>query len=329
MKRILGLDIGGANLKAAHTAGTARIVPFPLWKKPSELSAALGRLVDGIAAYDALALTMTGELCDCYANRWEGVRAIAHSVAEVAHETPVLVWASPGEFISLADARHEPWRVASMNWLALALFVGRFAPAGPALLLDIGSTTTDLVPLSNGKPQPKGWTDYERLAAGELLYMGVRRTPVCAFPSNRPLAAEFFATTLDAYLLLDQLPENENDVATADGRPATKHWAHVRLARMLGGDGQIVLKEETLQLARWIHEQQHERLRQGLRQALENNFADQPRPVPALLAGSGVFLARQCLAELDLAPVALERLWSPEASEAGCAYAVAMLAAEL
>ncbi|MCI0642067.1 MAG: hypothetical protein L0Y70_23565 [Gemmataceae bacterium] len=328
MKRILGLDIGGANLKAAHTAGTARIVPFPLWKKPNELAAALGQLVDGVAAYDALAVTMTGELCDCYANRWEGVRAIAHSVAEVAHETPVFVWAAPGAFISLADARHEPWRVASMNWLALAVFVGRFAATGPALVIDVGSTTTDVIPLSDGKPRPKGWTDYERLAAGELIYMGVRRTPICAFPIERPLAAELFATTLDAYLLLDLLAENEKDVATADGRPADKHWAHVRLARMLGGDGPTVLKEETLQLADWIYAQQKERLRAAVRQALENNFSEEKQPVQLIVAGSGAFLARKCLSELNLTTVALERVWSPEASEAGCAYAVAMLAAE-
>ena len=38
---VLGLDIGGANLKAAHSAGLARLMPFELWKYPAGLASAL------------------------------------------------------------------------------------------------------------------------------------------------------------------------------------------------------------------------------------------------------------------------------------------------
>src|SRR4051794_1172212 len=62
---ILGLDIGGANLKAATADKRAVSVPFPLWKQPDKLPAALAELVAKFPEAEELAVTMTGELCDC------------------------------------------------------------------------------------------------------------------------------------------------------------------------------------------------------------------------------------------------------------------------
>src|SRR5207253_9300437 len=115
--------------------------------------------------------------------------------------------------------------------------------------LDIGSTTTDIVELWRGRPVPSAWTDMERLKCSELVYTGVRRTPLCAVLGTS-VAAELFATTLDVYLTLGLIPEDADDGNTADGRPATKHWAHLRLARMLCGDGDTVADKETRALAR-------------------------------------------------------------------------------
>ena len=39
---VLALDVGGANLKAAHASGAIRSKPFALWKEPHGLAAALG-----------------------------------------------------------------------------------------------------------------------------------------------------------------------------------------------------------------------------------------------------------------------------------------------
>src|SRR5438445_198069 len=80
---------------------------------------------------------------------------------------------------------------------------------GPALLIDIGSTTTDLIPMDRGTVAARGRSDTERLQAGELVYAGIRRTPLCALATELPfrgiptgLAAELFASTLDVYLTL-------------------------------------------------------------------------------------------------------------------------------
>ncbi len=155
---VLGLDIGGANLKAATSDGRAVSLPFALWREPRALPERLRSLLRQ-APHERLAVTMTGELCDCFATQREGVGAILDAVVKAAPRTPTLVWSTTGRFVAIDEARANPERVAAANWHALATFAGRFAAAGAALLIDIGSTTTDIIPLWNGEPRPQGWTD--------------------------------------------------------------------------------------------------------------------------------------------------------------------------
>src|SRR5438874_11420828 len=103
MTDVLGLDIGGANLKAAHTHGAARTAPFALWKKPEGLTGALHELISGMPSYDVLAVTMTGESCDCYTTKREGVAAILDSVERVCGRLPALVWTTYGCFLPLKE----------------------------------------------------------------------------------------------------------------------------------------------------------------------------------------------------------------------------------
>ncbi|HZU35347.1 MAG TPA: hydantoinase/oxoprolinase family protein, partial [Gemmataceae bacterium] len=177
---VLGLDIGGANLKGAHSTGPARSQLFELWKNPAGLADALRDFVASFPPADRLAVTMTGELCDCFETKRQGVATILDAVTAVAGERRVSIWCTDGRFRDLAAARNEPLKVAAANWLALATFAGRYASSGTALVIDIGSTTTDIVPLVQGRPVPRGRTDPERLRTNELVYTGVRRTPLCA-----------------------------------------------------------------------------------------------------------------------------------------------------
>src|SRR5262249_43756645 len=153
----------------------------------------------GWPPFDRLAVTMTGELCDCFATRREGVLHILEAVEAVVGRGPVDVWHSDGRFHTIGETRTNPLGAGAANWLALATVPGRFVPHGPAILIDVGSTTTDVVALADGRPIPQALTDPGRLLTRELLYTGVRRTPLCAVLGSR-VAAELFATTLDAYL---------------------------------------------------------------------------------------------------------------------------------
>ncbi len=327
-KAVLGLDIGGANLKAAHTGGFTRHVPFALWKNPIGLAGALGPIIHAAPAHVALAVTMTGELCDCFESKREGVGAIIAAVRSVAR-TPVHVWTTDGSFIDVDSARCQPLKVASANWLALASFAGRLAPAGPALLIDIGTTTTDVIPLMDGKPVPTGLTDKARLETGELLYRGWRRTPVCALMADG--AAEWFATFLDVYLVLKMVPEDSADCDTADGKPATRAAAHRRLARMICADLETSTHGECEQLASDLNL----RLVSGIARSIETvseRLPDLPRAV--IGSGSGEFVLPMAYRSPsgkklpNSTALSLSQRLGPDISAAACAYAVAVLCAE-
>jgi probable H4MPT-linked C1 transfer pathway protein len=324
---VLGLDIGGANLKAAHSSGVALLQPYALWKNPGGLAAALVQLIRQLPPYDRLAVTMTGELCDCFESKRQGVGIILAAVETLAEPDAIRIWCTEGHCLDLEGARTAPLSVAAANWLALATFVGRFAPAGPAILLDIGSTTADIVPLCDGQPIPRGRSDPERLRSRELVYTGVSRTPVCALLGAAG-AAEYFATTKDVYVLLGDVPENYIDRDTADGRPATRAAAHARLAHMLCADRETCSERITQRLALRIRNRQLRLLRRAVRRV----SASLPGlPASLITAGSGEFLARQLLRkwpDLTGNRIALADRLGPMISQAACAYALAVLAAE-
>jgi probable H4MPT-linked C1 transfer pathway protein len=336
----LGLDVGGANLKLADGRGWAASRPFPLWRQPERLAAAIAELLPAapVPTPRGLAVTMTGELADCFTTKREGVQAIleAAEAAAAAHGVSVgnvRVYLTTGEWASVDEARRQPLCAAAANWHALARYAGRLAPQGPAILIDVGSTTTDLVPLTNGLPSPQGWLDPERLAAGELVYTGVQRSPICALLAEVrwrgvacPVAQELFATTWDAYLTLGELPEEPENTATADGRPATKAAARDRLARMLCADRELFDEQDAQRMAIDTQEAQLALLERAARRVLRHL---EP-PQAAILSGIGEFLARRLLARLDAlrVVVSLTEQLGPVASRCAPAHALAVLANE-
>jgi probable H4MPT-linked C1 transfer pathway protein len=327
---VLGLDIGGANLKAAHASGDTVLRPYELWKNPAGLADALRSLLAELPPFERLAITMTGELCDCFTTRREGVLMILDAAAAVAGAAPVRVWTTDGCFVNLDQARAAPLTAAAANWLALATYAGRNTPPTLGLLIDIGSTTADLVPLRDGCPVPRGRNDWDRLQHGELVYTGVRRTPICAM-LGETVVPELFATTLDAYLMLGLIREDPADCHTADGRPATISHAHARLARMVLLDPDTTPTAETLKLARQVLARQCGQILGALGRVLEHR---KYYPEVIVLAGSGEFLAQMVLHEFPpgFRPrpsiISLAEVLGPQLSAAACAYAVAVLAAE-
>jgi probable H4MPT-linked C1 transfer pathway protein len=318
---ILGLDIGGANLKAAHTTGVARTVPFALWKHPERLTAELVRLCAAMPVHDLVAITMTGELCDCFPSRRAGVQAILQSAQAAVGAFPMRVWSIQGEFVSPAEAVADPLNVAACNCLALAHFVARRFADERVLLIDTGSTTTDIVYLNCGVPEPRCLTDADRLASGELVYTGVRRTPICAV-LGMEVAAEFFATMLDAYVMLGLLPENPDDRDTADGRPMTRIFAHARLARMRCADAETFSQERAVLLAQNAVRMQ----RTAVIQACERVLAQKPEVQRFIVSGSGEVVGRMTAEQMGKSAASLTDELGRDLSDAACAYAVAMLA---
>jgi hypothetical protein len=212
--------------------------------------------------------------------------------------------------------------------MALAAFAGRFFCVQSGLVIDVGSTTTDIIPIFHGKAVPQGRTDRERLQSRELIYSGVRRTPLCALLGSEG-AAEFFATTHDVHVILGNTAEDEADCDTADGRPATRPFALARLARMVGADQENISQGELLRLAEKLFGRQRGLIQEGFRRVADR-LPEPPRVL--VISGSGEFLARAAIsAEPDLATLSVLS-WSDslgkEISRVACAYAVMMLARE-
>ncbi|HEV3003062.1 MAG TPA: hydantoinase/oxoprolinase family protein [Pirellulales bacterium] len=332
---LLALDTGGANLKVADGNGFALSEPFPLWQKPGELADALAALITRSPPADRLVVTMTGELADCFETKAEGVAHVIAATQQAAGTRSVFVYLADGSLVSPDVACRQPLLAAASNWHALARFAARYCPTSTGLVIDVGSTTSDLVPLVNGGIAAQGRSDIERLALGELVYTGVTRSPVCAVVDalpwrgrQVPVAQELFATTRDAYLLLGDLPEDANDRGTADGRPATRSAARDRLARMICADRDMFSEEDALAAATAVTRGQLSQL--GI--AARNLLRRLPEPPgTVVVSGQGEFVGRRLCERLQVAAriVSFADELGDAVSQAAPAHALAVLAREL
>jgi probable H4MPT-linked C1 transfer pathway protein len=331
----LGLDIGGANLKASDGHAWANSMPFLLWREPGRLSAAIGELIAAAPPqYEGIAITMTGELCDCFRTKRDGVLHIFDAVERAAPTCRVLTYLIDGRLATLDEARRSPQLAAASNWHVLGRFAARFVQGEVGLLIDIGSTTTDLVPLVGGLLHAQGSDDTGRLLAGELVYSGVGRTPVSALTNwlpwrgrRCPIAAEVFATTADAYVMLGELAEEPECTNTADGRPLTRQFSRERLARLICADSTTFTDEDAWAAAERVGGAQFEQLRQAAR-LVDANLPQRPKSL--VVSGAGEFLAtklgRECWPGAKI--VLLSEEIGPEESRCAPAHALAILASE-
>ena len=116
----IALDIGGANIKVAHSGGQALAIPFEVWKRPDELARAIAGAAAALPDSNRALVTMTAELCDCYPTKAVGVGAVLDAAIEGLGGREILVWGVDSEFHSVADVRRDPQIAAAANWLALA-----------------------------------------------------------------------------------------------------------------------------------------------------------------------------------------------------------------
>ncbi len=351
---MLALDIGGANLKLADGQGTVAARPFALWKAPQQLAAELrtfvasaGRASQPVKERDAdglgspsygnsIAVTMTGELVDCFANKTEGVRHILRAVDEALPNAERWIYLVDGRFVRPEEAAAVPLLAAASNWRALASFAARYVQHGKGLLIDVGSTTCDIIPLLNGKPAAHGTTDTTRIVAGELLYTGVERSSCSmirewlTYRGRRcPMAQEFFATMKDVYVVLGQLAEDASDTDTADSRSSINANAIRRLGKLVCADELEFNADDATAFARELAEHQTDRLASAIRQVIDG-AALSGSVARIILSGHGEFLARSALRKLqmELAFDSLTQELGPVVSRCATAHALAVLARE-
>lgn len=331
---LLALDIGGANLKVADGCGFARSVAFPLWKQPQQLGAALTSMIAEAPASETIVATMTGELADCFATKAEGVRFIVDALLTAARNRPTSIYQTDGRLVPPAVAMEQPMLAAAANWHVLARFAARLLSAEAGLLIDIGSTTTDMIPIAHGFPASMGQTDTSRLLSGELVYTGVERSPLCAVAASIPyrgqscpLAQEMFATMLDAYLVLGDLPEEPTSTTTANGRSATVPMAIDRLARSICADREEFDRSDAVTAADALARAQQNLIVTALKRVLDRMTTS---PEAVVISGQGEFLAKRVVDQLmpGVPTVSLSAILGPELSRCATAHALAVVARE-
>jgi hypothetical protein len=311
---ILGLDIGGANTKAASSDGLyAESIYLPLWKK-APLDEVLGRFAS--LQPRAVAVVITGELADCFSCKREGIESLAAAV-KMAFSCPTYFWGGSG------FGWKDPLEIAAANWAASAALLAH--EVGDCLFVDMGSTTTDLIPI-RGRPLAAK-TDFLRLARGELVYMGLLRTRLDALlPAARirgdrvPLAPEFFAIIADAHLALGRIREDRYSCETADGADKSRASALRRLARSVCADLEEISEAGALAIA----EQACERQKRILVDAMEKQV-DKHGLSRVAAAGIGEKSIADAAKFLGLDCIRLSERYGPGISDVFPAYAVARM----
>lgn len=300
-----GWDLGGVNLKLARRENGRTVsvtqIPCPALADPSKFDRALEEAmehVDGAGASHAV--TMTGELSDVFATRYEGVAYMVALMRKTFGEA-VRFYSLEG-FLDAHEAIAQWPDVASANWHASAALAA--SVQGDGLLVDVGTTTTDLIPLKDCAPRAIGRNDGDRLTEGELIYRGVVRTPVMAVAAQAPfrgrmqgLAGERFATMADVYRLTGALPEDADPFPAADMRGKSLDESAARLARMLGRDAEDADIVAWRALAHFLARRLLDQIEGDAKALIEREGL--PKDAPVIGAGCGRFLAEALAARLE------------------------------
>lgn len=301
---ILSFDIGGANTKAAVIENQKIICSssyyFPFWKyKDGFENFLLKILKENIAINEvgAAGVTMTAELSDAFHNKKEGVSFILNCVENVfkkiKNNIPIYVLSNDAKLITIDAAKKNPYSAASANWAATASYAAKKYKNG--ILVDIGSTTTDIIRVNDGKITNTGRTDIERLRSGELIYTGILRTNIAAIVNSVrirnkkiPVSSEFFAATGDVYLILNKISEKGYTCETADGRDKNRNGCMARLVRVVCADTNELSGKEIVEMAEYIKEKQLVQIIKGIKKVKKNNKIEN-----LIAAGIGSFLVKE------------------------------------
>jgi probable H4MPT-linked C1 transfer pathway protein len=327
-KAVIGWDVGGAHLKAAMLNADGELqqvlqVPCALWRGLDELEKAIDIVLNAFSTEPVLhAITMTGELVDLFQSRQQGVQSICKVMAAKLHGEQAFYSgaanADLSAFVSLSEVEGHWQHIASANWLASASVIGKLLESNKAknrqkaqhaLLIDIGSTTSDFVLFENDQPVCLGFTDAARMQSEELVYTGVVRTPLMAVAQKvqfenkqTSVAAEYFATTADVYRLTGDLLAEDDMADTADGQDKSVWSRARRLARMIGHDVEYAETSAWLALAQEFKTQQLLRLKNIALQHIARLHGGNVSLSEICLvgAGAGAFLAKEIASELHV-----------------------------
>ncbi len=299
--KVLTFDIGGANTKRlAFDSDTKEafsdIFYFPFWRKKDDFASFLSDLREDA---DRVGITMTAELSDTFASKEEGVRYIV-DVCEDVFDGPLYLTIERA--LVPEDEIKNSLDLAATNWLASTYYLEREFKEG--LLIDCGSSTTDIIPFGKGREYPR--TDFERLKRGQLLYTGLLRTPVSAIASEVaidnemiPISSEYFAITADVYNVLGVIDEVDYSCDTPDERGKSRSESMRRISRLMCSDLEEIEEGAVLDICYSIRDRQLERIAASL---------EEHQGMKAYICGTGKILAGEACGRAGLDAVDLSEI---------------------
>ncbi|MFW9989976.1 MAG: hydantoinase/oxoprolinase family protein [Candidatus Odinarchaeota archaeon] len=275
---IIGLDIGGANTKAAFLRfKDKKIVEtysymeyFPFWEKTiKEIPILLTRVVKNLVEknniklenINYIAVTITAELSDAFQTKKKGILIILNALDKVFNRKKIKFITNKCKFVDYITAKSDYFLISAANWASTALFLGQFIPK--CILIDAGSTTIDIIPIFNSVPVPKGRDDISRLNNHELIYTGGLRATIPSITHHVPykdkdirISFEKFALISDIHRILNNISEEEYVNDTADNRSKSLEDCYARLSRIICMDSETISKEDLNRIAKYIYEKQ-------------------------------------------------------------------------
>ena len=344
MADVLGYDIGGANTKAAFLRtqkGKLQDVRlgveyFPVWKQPGKLASVLLTLKERLGAdrLDGLGVTMTAELSDAFKTKREGVRQILASVKKSFTHMPIYVLNNDAELEAIDTAQEDPLRIAAANWAATGWLVTQWIK--DCVVVDVGSTSSSIIPVLAGQVAARGKTDLDKLICGELVYTGGLRTNVAAIVQSVPVkgtvasvASELFALSADVHLALGNITEKQYTCETADGRGKSLLEALARLARVVCADMEMLTTQEIISMAKYIYNKQVIQVAEGLAKVYSYTKKQASGEVPVVVTGLGKdFIAKKAAEKIAVKSIVdLGTLVQTDVTTATPAFGVALMAA--
>lgn len=286
--KIAGFDIGGANTDLAivdfenHKIKNIEVgfKYLPMWSNNDSLGETLVKLIEDICpldSIDAVGVSMTAELVDAYDTKKEGVLDVVKKCEKVFN-CP-LAFVGINGLLSSEDIRLRPLDAAAPNWIATAQIATLINDN--CIFIDTGSTTTDIIPIKEGKECAIGRSDFERLSTGELIYSGTLRTNLASFLDKVKfnnmeyrVSSELFAQTADVYMVLDKIAIEDYVCDTYDGEGKSKIECMRRIARVLCSDLDNLNQEDIMEIANFIYKEQIKQIADGLNQVSQKQNLD-------------------------------------------------------
>lgn len=278
--KFIGLDIGGANTDCVIIEFDKKFnlinirqdkYYLPFWSEHAKLPECINHLI-GKDKIDVACVSITAELADCYSTKREGIIDITNMVHDTLKDS-ILKFVTFNGLKDYKYVQENPLSAAAANWIGTLESIKHIKDT--CIFMDMGTTTTDIIPIKDGININTGFSDTERLASGELVYTGLLRSNLTSLARKVPvngvmtrISSELFAITADIHNILGHISEAEYTCNTPDGKDKDVQSSKIRLAHLVCGDIETINDDNLILIAEYLYHKQIQEVEDALSQVI-------------------------------------------------------------